>query len=114
MMEAETLPEVRQLLSTHASAYWDNHYIFGRPSSQKEKSMGERSQDLIVINTVVPFLYAYGLHRTDERMCDRAGRFLEELKAENNHIIRSWGDAGLPVGSAADSQALIQAPQRVL
>ena len=26
MMEAETLPEVRQLLSTHASAYWDNHY----------------------------------------------------------------------------------------
>ncbi len=108
MMEAETLPEVRQLLSTHASAYWDNHYIFGRPSSQKEKSMGERSQDLIVINTVVPFLYAYGLHRTDERMCDRAGRFLEELKAENNHIIRSWGDAGLPVGSAADSQALIQ------
>lgn len=90
MMEAETLPEVRQLLSTHASAYWDNHYIFGRPSSQKEKSMGERSQDLIVINTVVPFLYAYGLHRTDERMCDRAGRFLEELKAENNHIIRSW------------------------
>ena len=54
MMEAETLPEVRQLLSTHASAYWDNHYIFGRPSSQKEKSMGERSQDLIVINTVVP------------------------------------------------------------
>lgn len=70
--------------------------------------MGEKSQDLIVINTVVPFLYAYGLHRTDERMCDRAGRFLEELKAENNHIIRSWGDAGLPVGSAADSQAFIQ------
>ena len=108
MMEAETLPEVRQLLSTHASAYWDNHYIFGRPSPQREKSMGEKSQNLIVINTVVPFLYAYGLHRTDERMCDRAGRFLEELKAENNHIIRSWRDAGLPVGSAADSQALIQ------
>ena len=37
-----------------------------------------------------------------------AGRFLEELKAENNHIIRSWSDAGLPVASAADSQALIQ------
>ena len=25
MMETETLPEVRQLLSTHASVYWDNH-----------------------------------------------------------------------------------------
>ena len=35
----------------------------------------------------------------DERLCERAGlHFLEELKAENNHVIRSWGDAGLPVG----------------
>ena len=108
IMEAETLPEVRQLLSTHASAYWDHHYIFGRTSPQREKQMGEKSQNLIVINTVVPFLYTYGLHRSDDRMCDRAGRFLEELKAEDNHIIRSWRDAGLPVGSAADSQALIQ------
>ena len=33
---------------------------------------------------------------------------LEELKAEDNHIIRSWSAAGLPVVSAADSQALIQ------
>ena len=63
--------------------------------------MGERSKDLIVINTVVPFLYTYGLHKADERMCERAARFLEELKAESNHIIRSWSDAGLPVVSAA-------------
>ncbi len=34
--------------------------------------MGERSKDLIVINTVVPFLYTYGLHKADERMCERA------------------------------------------
>ena len=46
--------------------------------------------------------------KADEGMCERAGRFLEKLKAENNHIIRSWSDAGLPVASAADSQALIQ------
>ncbi len=52
--------------------------------------------------------YTYGLHKADERMCERAARFLEELKAESNHIIRSWSDAGLPVVSAADSQALIQ------
>lgn len=37
--------------------------------------MGERSKDLIIINTVVPFLYTYGLHKADERMCERAGRF---------------------------------------
>lgn len=108
IMEAGTLVEVRSLLSTQAVGYWKTHYVFGRVSSEKEKPMGEKSKNLIVINTVVPFLYAYGLHKADERMCERAGRFLEELKAEDNHIVRSWGDAGLPVLSAADSQALIQ------
>ena len=108
LLEAETLADVRNLLDARTSPYWENHYLFGRLSSQKEKAMGERSKDLIIINTVVPFLYTYGLHKADERMCERAGRFLEELKAESNHIIRSWSDAGLAVVSAADSQALIQ------
>lgn len=108
LLEAGTLAEVRTLLDVGTSSYWESHYLFGRPSSQKKKTMGERSKDLIIINTVVPFLYTYGLHKADEGMCERAGRFLEELKAEDNHIIRSWSAAGLPVVSAADSQALIQ------
>ena len=108
LLEAGTLAEVRTLLEVGTSSYWESHYLFGRTSSQKKKTMGERSKDLIIINTVVPFLYTYGLHKANEGMCERAGRFLEELKAEDNHIIRSWSAAGLPVVSAADSQALIQ------
>ena len=93
MLEAGTLAEVRTLLEVGTSSYWESHYLFGRTSSQKKKTMGERSKDLIIINTVVPFLYTYGLHKADEGMCERAGRFLEELKAEDNHIIRSWSAA---------------------
>ena len=55
LLEAETLADVRTLLDARTSPYWENHYLFGRPSSQKEKTMGERSKDLIIINTVVPF-----------------------------------------------------------
>ncbi|WP_336528552.1 DUF2851 family protein [Bacteroides acidifaciens] len=108
LLEAETLSEVRELLTTRTSAYWESHYLFGQTSPHKEKTLGERSKNLIIINTVTPFLYTYGLHKADERMCERAGRFLEELKAEDNHITRAWGNAGLPVATAADSQALIQ------
>lgn len=70
--------------------------------------MGENTLNLLLINTVIPFLYAYGIHKADERLCDRATRFLEALKAEDNHIIRMWSGAGLPVSTAADSQALLQ------
>ena len=61
-----------------------------------------------MINTVIPFLYAYGLHKANEVLCERATRFLESLKAEDNHIIRHWNGAGLHVSTAADSQALLQ------
>jgi len=108
LLEAETLSEVMELLTTRTSAYWESHYLFGQTSPHKEKTLGERSKNLIIINTVTPFLYTYGLHKADERMCERAGRFLEELKAEDNHITRAWSNAGLPVATAADSQALIQ------
>ena len=66
------------------------------------------SLNLLIINTVVPILFAYGRHRGEEKYCDRAFDFLEELKAENNHIVRMWKECGLPVENAGDSQALIQ------
>ena len=63
---------------------------------------------LIVINTVVPLLYAYGMSHHDEACCERAIGLLGQLPAENNYIIRQWRQCGLAVKSAADSQALIQ------
>ncbi len=108
IMEAETLEEVRRLLDARTSAYWQMHYHFDKPSEPMAKELGDASKNLIVINSVVSFLYTYGRHKFDERMCERAGRFLEELKAENNHVTRLWSGIGLPVTTAADSQALLQ------
>ena len=108
IMEAETLEAVRKLLTVSTSPYWDEHFNFKKTSPRQEKQVGKNAQNLIVINTVIPFLYAYGLHKADEALCERATRFLESLKAEDNHIIRHWSGAGLPVSTAADSQALLQ------
>lgn len=66
------------------------------------------SRRLLIINTVVPLLFAYGRHIGDEDICARAIRLLEELPAENNYILRQWQACGLKVDTAADSQSLIQ------
>ncbi|MBD9092915.1 MAG: DUF2851 family protein [Bacteroides oleiciplenus] len=108
VMEAETVEAVQKLLTTGTSSYWKEHFNFNKASPSREKQVGKNAQNLIVINTVIPFLYAYGLHKADEVLCDRATRFLESLKAEDNHIIRQWSGAGLHVSTAADSQALLQ------
>ena len=108
IMEADTLEAVRKLLTVATSPYWEEHFNFRKVSSSCEKQVGKNAQNLIIINTVIPFLYAYGLHKADELLCERATGFLESLKAEDNHIIRHWSGAGLPVSTAADSQALLQ------
>lgn len=108
VMEARTADELRQLLSVGTSSYWEEHFTFGKTSVRQPKQMGRGALDLVIINTVVPFLYAYGQHRQEESLCERATALLETLKAENNYITRMWSGAGLPVSTAADSQALIQ------
>ena len=108
IMEADMLEAVRKLLTVTTSPYWEEHFNFRKVSSSREKQVGKNAQNLIIINTVIPFLYAYGLHKADELLCERATGFLESLKAEDNHIIRHWSGAGLPVSTAADSQALLQ------
>ena len=108
LMEKKTLKEIRDLLRGGTSEYWINHYTFGGFSPSRPKTLSDSSLDLLIINTVVTFLYAYGIQKGKEDFCTRATAFLEELKPENNYIIRLWNQCGLKVSHAGDSQALIQ------
>jgi len=108
LMEKKTLKEIRDLLRGGTSEYWINHYTFGGFSPSRPKTLSDSSLDLLIINTVVTFLYAYGIQKGKENFCTRATAFLEELKPENNYIIRLWNQCGLKVSHAGDSQALIQ------
>lgn len=108
LMDAETLQSVREILKEGTSEYWLTHYTFDGTSPSRPKTLSNTSLDLLIINTVVTFLYTYGLHKGNEELCTRAGRFLEELKAENNYITRMWDQCGMKAANAADSQALIQ------
>ena len=108
IMETETLQGVRDILKGGTSEYWLTHYTFGGSSPSRPKTLSNTSLDLLIINTVVTFLYAYGLHKGNRVLCARAGSFLEELKAENNYITSMWEQCGMKASNAADSQALIQ------
>lgn len=111
VMEAESVKQVKTILRSRVSEYWETHYHFYNDSPRRVKSLSDSSLNLIIINTVVTFLYAYGRFKGDERLCERATTFLEELKAEDNYIIRMWKESGLKADNAADSQALIQLKQ---
>ena len=108
LVECETIEQLRSILGSQVTPYWETHYTFGSTSDRNEKHISSGSINLLMINTAIPMLFAYGRHKKKEVLCDRAFDFLEQLKPENNHIIRMWQEVGLPVKTAGDSQALIQ------
>lgn len=108
LVECTDVKALGELLRTEVTPYWETHYSFGSVSEKNAKRLSPFSLNLLMINTAIPMLFAYGRHRQDDELCDRAFEFLEQLKAENNHIVRLWEDCGLTVKDAGDSQALIQ------
>ena len=108
LLDCQDMPAMAEMLRTQVTPYWETHYTFGSESFRNAKHLSPFSINLLMINTCVPMLFAYGRHSMKEELCDRAFDILEQLKAENNHIIRMWKECGLDVKSAGDSQALIQ------
>ncbi len=108
IIECGSLRELREHLKTQATPYWQTHFAFGTEHTPNEKHLSAASLNLMILNTVIPMLFAYGRHICNEGLCDRAFEFLEQLKAEDNHIIRMWQECGMKVENAGDTQALIQ------
>jgi hypothetical protein len=107
VVEIENLKQMRKLFDLNTSAYWENHYVFGKESKAKKKNLGENAFELILINTIVPVLFVYGNYMGNQQLKERALNFLSEVKAEKNAIISRWIKLGLKVENAAQSQALI-------
>ncbi len=108
ILEANNVEEIKKLLSVTASSYWDVHYTFGKPSAKRVKKLGDAGINILLINTIIPFLFVYGKVKNNQMYKDRALKFLEHVKAEQNHIIKGWKELGIIPENALQSQALLQ------
>lgn len=96
------------LLNLKPSAYWENHYIFNKPSVKRSKALGDHAVYNIIINTVIPVYFEYARQTGIDHFRQNAITFLETLPPESNNITRGWAKIGLNVSSAFYSQSLLQ------
>ncbi len=108
IIERPTIESLSELFKVEVSDYWMTHYNFRNESNSRSKHLTDSSINTIIINTVVPFLFAYGQMQGQETLCERAIALLNELPAEQNSIIEKFETLGFTANSAADSQALLQ------
>jgi hypothetical protein len=100
--------ELRQLFDMKTSDYWDTHYTFETPSPLLVKRFGTDAFHIIVINTVIPFLFLYGRLNGQEELKERALEWLSRLPAEKNRITNRWAlDVSAP-SNALYSQGILQ------
>ena len=65
--DASSLGNVKNMLNVSANDYWHYHYIFDEESDYKVKVLGRQMIDNLIINTVVPILFTYGLHHNEQQ-----------------------------------------------
>jgi len=103
-------PEIiyQELRSLRPSGYWDDHYLFNKPSTAKKKALGNEAVYNIIINTLIPVYFEYGRQTGKDHYKQKAVEFLEKLPPESNNIIEGWINNGMNVPNAFYSQALLQ------
>ena len=99
---------LREIFSVKASPYWQNHYRLGSRTEQHGCQLSTASIDLLIINTVVPFLFLYAQVSQDIDLQERTLDLLRQLKAERNNKVGKLTSLNFPCPDAYTSQALIQ------
>ena len=107
IVEAQKLEKLRDFFRLETTEYWLDHYSFGKSSKARKKLFGDSSFDLVLINTIVPFLFVYANHQKDDELKERALDFLSRTKAEQNSIIRKFAESGIKSSNASQTQALL-------
>jgi hypothetical protein len=108
IIEFDNYKELESLFQVQASAYWKTHYRFGKTSASVVPALGIDSRDILLINTVIPLLIAYGQSRDEWSYIDRAVQFLQQISAEKNKITRIWQQLGYTSANAFETQGLIE------
>jgi hypothetical protein len=106
--ETQSLKEVMESLEVTANDYWHYHYRLDEPTAFRMKPVGKQMVENIIINTIVPVLFTYGILHKDHAIKNKALRWLEETVSEKNSILQQWTNIGIESKTATDSQALLE------
>ncbi|HEX5155025.1 MAG TPA: DUF2851 family protein [Parafilimonas sp.] len=104
---ANKLNEFFQWFDVTANDFWTYHYTLNDAAVYRPKAMGNSFIRHIIINTIVPVLFAYGVNKNDGAWKDRSLNFLMEIEPEENVITKQWQAYGVANKNALESQALI-------
>lgn len=108
LLLCDTPSAMRSVFEVSASPYWDTRYTYtSKGHKARSKRLSRERIDLLLLNAVLPILYAYYKYRGSDKMY-RVVEWASAMPAENNKILFALKDEGVPVGNAAHAQGALE------
>ncbi|MBR4787101.1 MAG: DUF2851 family protein [Bacteroidales bacterium] len=108
LLHTDDLGKLRERFAVSADLYWRTHYHFGRETAPHGVVLGASTVDSLLINTVVPFLFAHHKFFGEEARLESVMSVWERLPFEDNRLTRVCTGTPIPRTSALDSQAIME------
>ena len=107
IIAVKKLEELHHLFDITVSKYWETHYQFDKESSTKKKQFSKSFIDLLTINTIIPFQFAYAKSQ-DKEISETILEMIKSIKPEKNASVEKFFSFGITAKSAFDTQSLLQ------
>ncbi|NNK17845.1 MAG: DUF2851 family protein [Maribacter sp.] len=107
VVKANTMAEFYKIFEVSASAYWDDHFTFGKRSTKSTKKLTKKFIDLLIINTILPIKFSYAKHLGKD-LNESLLTLIGSLKKEDNTILKKFTSLGIRIITAGESQAVLQ------
>ena len=99
--------EIFRWFDVTANDFWNYHYTLKDEAAYQQKALGRSFIQHVIINAIVPVLFSYAMHKTEDAWKERALNLLMDLEPERNVVTKQWETYGVINKTALDSQALI-------
>ena len=100
---------LEEALTAEPSPYWTAYYDFGKEKVRPRSGrMSLASAQVVLVNSVVPFLWWLSDELLQPVFREKAMELLELLPTEKNVLLRAWSEKGADAKSAAESQGLLE------
>ena len=96
-----------QLFNLKVSDYWQTHYQFDKESPKKRKALSNSFIDLLLINTIIPFQFAYS-KSIGKEISESVLELLSNISAEKNAVLDKFASFKIKAKNAFEAQALLQ------
>ena len=107
IITTKTAADCYTLLNCAVSNYWQKHYLFDKVSPKKTKALSKSFIDLLIINTIIPFQFAY-FKSIGKEISETSITLLSTISSEKNAILDKFASFGLKAANAFEAQALLQ------